>query len=295
MLASPPPLVVEFTKMHGAGNDFVVLDNRFFYFSPAELHDLALFLTPRHTGVGADGLLVLDPPQDPDAADFRMTYLNADGSVGSMCGNGARCLARYARQAGFDRDVLRLETGAGPYIALTPADPEAPVRLLVPPPERFEDQPTLEAPPTALAGLPAFIWTGTEHLVCPVDDLAATPVDALGARLRQDAALEPAGANVNFAVVLETGGPDREAVVAVRTYEKGVEAETRACGTGALATAMALRLRGTLHAVRTQVQMPGGTLVVGFDPTDPAPERQYLEGPAVTVFRGSFPWRPGAR
>jgi diaminopimelate epimerase len=277
-------LVVPFTKMQGAGNDFVVLDNRFFHFSDAELADLARRYCPRRTGIGADGLLALAPPAD-DAAHFRMRYFNADGSPARMCGNGARCLARFARQAGIEAEELAFESDAGLYRAAVPAEARAPVRLFVPPPERFRG-------PIQLGSMVEpvwFIWTGTEHAVIPVPEVHTVDVAERGRTVRFDPAFEPEGANVNF-VEMVRGTTDVEmACVRVRTYERGVEEETPACGTGALAAAIVPRLLGHFTGTEVEVQAPGGTLRVGFDMdgNDPASIRGlYLEGPAETVFTG---------
>ncbi len=126
-------LILEFTKMNGAGNDFIVIDNRFYNFSDDELADLARRFCPRHVGIGADGVLAFARPTDA-AHHYRMRYVNADGSIGTMCGNGACCLARYARHAGLLDETMRFESDAGVYRAFVPPEPEAPVRLFVPPP-----------------------------------------------------------------------------------------------------------------------------------------------------------------
>ncbi|MDX1530582.1 MAG: diaminopimelate epimerase [Rhodothermales bacterium] len=276
-----PALVVPFTKMHGAGNDFVVLDNRFFHFSAAELADLARRVCPRRFGVGADGLLALSPPRE-DGHDYRMDYLNADGTRAGMCGNGARCLARFARSAGLTAEPLTFGSDAGTYRAAVPADPAAPVRLFVPPPERYR-----EAVPTEGADEPAYIWTGTDHAVLFVPAAEAAPVGEAGPRLRRDPAFQPAGANVDFVEVLN---PD-PARLRVRTFEKGVEAETLACGTGALAAALVARLAGRVRGEAVAVEMPGGTLRVGFrlGGDGAAGVRDlWLEGPAEVVYQGTL-------
>jgi diaminopimelate epimerase len=279
--------------MDGAGNDFVVVDNRWMRFSDDELAGLARRYCPRRTGVGADGLLALDAPEG-EGADFRMRYRNADGSLGTMCGNGARCLARFARRAGIDGRPegegarLEFDTDAGRYAAWVPDDPEAPVTLFIPAARGFA--------PVALNGerepRPYAIWTGTEHAVLFVDDAAAEDVAGRGARIRHDAALAPAGANVDFVQVLDAGAAGRPARVRARTFEKGVEEETLACGTGAVASALAARLAGNVAADRVLVEMPGGTLTVGFaldDGTRAEDARDItLEGPAHVVFEGTL-------
>ncbi len=299
MTPNPPrPLVVEFTKMSGAGNDFIVLDNRFYFFGVEELSQMAIRFCARRTGIGADGILALEASE---SADFRMRYLNADGSVGTMCGNGARCLARYAANAGIeaggdgagvdagtaggggaggdsgavakapsasDGAQLCFETDAGIYTAdmLTGG-----VRLYIP---DYQDFATLAADHDGPER--CYLWTGTEHLVVFVDSVAETDVATLGARLRRTN--PPAGANVNFA---EVDGQR----LRLRTFEKGVEAETLACGTGATAAAAAARLTGRLAGETVDVHMPGGVLTIGFHADGRA---RYLEGPAETVFRGTL-------
>ncbi|WP_022834494.1 diaminopimelate epimerase [Salisaeta longa] len=268
-------LTVTFSKMQGAGNDFVVLDNRFYRFAPEELSDLAARWCPRRTGIGADGLLAFEDGSTTDL-DFRMRYYNADGSRATMCGNGARCLARFARDAGLERPVLRFATDAGTYRAAVPNDPTAPVRLYVPSPERYASPVDLQAPP---ATLPAahFLWTGTEHVVLFVDDVEAAPLADWGPAVRGDEALQPEGANVNL---VEVRGP---AALAVRTYEKGVEDETLACGTGVLAAALVARRQKRVDTAQpTTVHTRGGALHVGTDDTG-----LYLSGAATFVFRGT--------
>ncbi len=274
-------LVVEFTKMAGAGNDFVVIDNRFYHFTPGELSVLARRYCPRRTGIGADGLLALESPSD-DADAFFMRYLNADGTT-SMCGNGARCLARFARLAGIDRDEMTFATAWGPYRARVPADPEAPVRLFLPPFEAYTPDRVARGP----QGRPVdYIWTGTHHAVCRVPAVAEVPVERDGAALRYDPAFAPEGTNVNFVEVVDAGQDGGVARLRVRTYEKGVEAETLACGTGATAAAIVARQRGLIDAETVHVDMPGGRLTIGWA-GDPSREL-YLEGPAEVIYRGTF-------
>ena len=279
-------LILEFTKMNGAGNDFIVIDNRFFNFSDDELADLARRLCPRRVGIGADGVLAFARPLDK-AHHYRMRYVNADGSMGTMCGNGARCLARFARQAGFADETFRFESDAGVYRATVSPEPDGPVRLFVPPPKHWMPDRKLAADRPEALGAVHYLWVGTEHAVCFVDDVAATPVEDWGPIIRHDQALAPAGANVDFVQVLDKGQHQQPAVLRVRTFEKGVEQETLACGTGALASALVARLLGHIESESVQVHMPGGTLGVGFHLDDGAVTELYLEGPAVTVFRAT--------
>jgi diaminopimelate epimerase len=280
-------LVLEFTKMNGTGNDFIVVDNRFYYFSDEELSELAARLCPRRTGIGADGLLAFKPADDEMRHQYRMKYYNADGSLGTMCGNGARCLARFARFAGVDAQELAFESDAGVYRAHAPDAPAAPIRLFVLPPQRFQARIELASQPDADLGPVHYIWTGTEHVVVFVEDVDTAPVAAWGPKLRKDSVLAPAGANVNFVQVLAPGAEREPARLAVRTFEKGVEEETLACGTGAMASAVIARLTGEIEAERVHVQMRGGVLRVGFALDGGEVTDLYLEGAVETVYRGT--------
>ena len=316
-------LIVEFTKMQGAGNDFVVIDNRFLHFSREELSDIAKKVCPRKFGIGADGVLAFeaapdhasgegDTPAPP--ADFRMVYVNADGSPATMCGNGARCIAQFAVRSGVQGPDVSFATDAGVYRAHVYPDAEAPnaetpdvetpdvngqgrpgrVRLFVPEPQRWTPSCVLdEAPPYGVEDV-HFVWTGTEHLVTLVPDVDAVPLKAWGPALRWDDAFQPEGANLN--VVSEANGvagaSGREDAIRVRTFEKGVEAETLACGTGVLASAVTTaRLRGLDLSVRPlRVETRGGEMTVGRAESPDRSDHLYLEGPVAHVFRGTFEW-----
>jgi len=306
------PLVVTFTKMNGAGNDFIVFDNRFLHFTGEELAAFARRFCPRRTGVGADGLLALDEPGE-DGQDYRMRYRNADGSRASLCGNGARCLARFARDAGLgergsvgereggsaeeEPTALVFASDAGTHRALVPADPEAPVRFYAAAPQGFVETVTLRTDGLAerLPGPVSFVNTGTEHAVLFVDDAAEAPLADWGPRIRGDAAFAPEGANANVVEVERAG--DTEARLVVRTFEKGVEGETLACGTGALAAAVVAWRTGRVAGPPVAVEMPGGLLRVGFragEDRDAPVEDLYLEGPAETTFQGTVEMPTGA-
>lgn len=270
-------LMIEFTKMTAAGNDFIVLDNRKGLFTVDGLSALARRFCPRRTGVGADGILALEEA-DGAGLHFRMRYHNADGSIGTMCGNGARCLARYAFDLGIRHRPLRFTTDAGVYEADVPDDGSAPVRLLLPPPRAYRPlEPGLHE---SLPGGGHYIWTGTEHVVVFVPSVEEAPVGRDGPRLRLAGAVTESGANVDF---VEVAGPGE---IRVRTWEKGVEGETLACGTGATASAIVACMTGRVPVGRVAVTMPGGALAVGIQGDPAAPDRLYLEGPADTVYRG---------
>jgi diaminopimelate epimerase len=280
-------LVLEFTKMHGAGNDFIVIDNRFFRLSDRELSEIAAVHCRRQLAIGADGLLALNVPRSDDF-DYQMRYFNADGSSGEMCGNGARCLAAFARDGGIDSEPLHFETDAGRYRAFVEKrehgkGPER-VRLIVPGPKQVDLQfATIPVDTDNEANL-AFMITGVPHAVWIGEGLASVPLVEWGSRIRHDACFEPtSGTNVDF---VEIAGSDENGtpILKVRTYERGVEAETLACGTGALSSLVAAHKSGRIAGREAVVRMPGGDLRVGYvDGTD----ELYLEGPVAVSFRGS--------
>jgi diaminopimelate epimerase len=285
------PLVVEFTKMDGAGNDFIVIDNRFYAFNPGQLSALALRFCNRYTGVGGDGLLALCQPDEAGHA-FRMRYFNADGTLGTMCGNGARCLAAFAYESGLGEGDLVFGSDAGVMRArrapVASGGHMSDVEIELPRPRGFskEAAPALEGE-TGIAAA-GYVWTGTEHVVYEVlTGLDEFAVDSVGPAIRMHPNLQPAGANVNFVERCAAGVDDCEA--RVRTYEKGVEAETRACGTGAVAVAICGSELGWWGAGTVRIQMPGGMLRVLIPKPDGEPGGVItLAGPTRVAFRGSF-------
>ncbi|MBT8400214.1 MAG: diaminopimelate epimerase [Rhodothermia bacterium] len=278
-------LIVEFTKMEGAGNDFIVLDNRFFHFTPDELGEIAETFCSRRTGIGADGLLALEAPST-DAADFRMRYRNADGTQGTMCGNGARCIALFAHGAGVAGQRQTFDTDAGVYQAEIGPSRNS-VRLWMPKP--LPKLGTNAISVTLQSGLRLELhqlWTGTEHVVTFVDDLEGVDVESIGREIRLLPQFEPNGTNVNFAQLSRAGAG--VPAIRARTYEKGVESETLACGTGAVAIAIASVSQRSLPEKTLGVQMRGGVLTVGLTTAAGEISELYLEGEARQVFRGTF-------
>ncbi len=210
--------------MNGAGNDFVMLDNRDL---SIKLDGPAIArLCDRHRGVGADGVLLAEPAQD--GADFRMRYYNADGGEAEMCGNGARCFARFVNRLHEGRlDGLSFETLAGMISAEFPGDQ---VRINMSAPHGLKLDQALDVAGQRLAV--HSVNTGVPHAVVFVEDLDGVDVPRLGAGLRYHEAFAPKGTNANFARIT---GPGQ---IAIRTYERGVEDETLACGTGMVACAL---------------------------------------------------------
>ncbi|HEY5813903.1 MAG TPA: diaminopimelate epimerase [Terrimicrobiaceae bacterium] len=264
---------ISFTKMNGAGNDFVMIDNRD--------HAVALdasrvaLLCDRHRGIGADGLLAVEPARQ--GADFRMRYYNADGGEADMCGNGARCFARFAKRLGANDQEISFETLAG-IIRASCTDGE--VRITMSDPHSYRSPVELEINGRTLNV--HFLNTGVPHAVVFTDDVAAVDIDRDGPALRYHPAFAPKGANANFVQVL---APDS---IAIRTYERGVEGETLACGTGVCASALLQSLRAGSHSP-IQVRVRGGdTLRVGFEASEGNFRNVTLTGPADFVFEGTI-------
>lgn len=266
--------LLHFTKMNGAGNDFVMLDNRDGSLALSD-HQIAR-LCDRHRGVGSDGLLLVEKPEAK--ADFRMRYYNADGREAEMCGNGARCFARFVDKLASVKDgKVAFETPAGVISATLRGDQ---VSLGMSQPGPFADGVELDAAGEKLAVYS--INTGVPHAVVLVDDLDGTDVHKIGAALRHHHHFQPRGTNVNF--VHQLGPQD----LAIRTYERGVEAETLACGTGVVASALTIAaLTGAESPIRVRVK-GGDTLTVDFLRSGQGFSHVVLTGPAVFVFEGDI-------
>ncbi|MGH7556267.1 MAG: diaminopimelate epimerase [Gemmatimonadota bacterium] len=270
-----------FVKMSGGGNDFVVFDNRDDWFPKERAPGIIARLCRRGLGVGADAVLLLERDGE---ADVRMAYYNADGGEAPMCGNGALCIARYARMEGaVEGDTLRLATGSGTFRARVPDPEKAEVTLwLVPPRDLALRHLELEKPPYRRVG---FVDTSTPHVVALVDDVEGVDLQREGPSFRRDSRWDPPGANANFVSVL-----DRH-TVRMRTYERGVEDETLSCGTGATASAILTTLWGLTESPVTVRTTGGIPLIVDFTrPLDPEalPADPRLTGDARVIFRGSL-------
>ena len=262
-------------KYHGAGNDFLLCDARESSVALSEAQ--VRFLCDRHTGIGADGFMLLEKS---DAAAFRMRFFNPDGSGGMMCGNGGRCIAAFALRQGIPAPGGRLDFEApdGPHTAFFPAGTE-PVDGTLQVRLGMKDVSGMQWIDAENA---VFLDTGTRHLVVPVEGLDTYPVASEGARLRADARFAPQGTNVDFIEPDDAGG------LRIRTFEKGVEGETLACGTGLTASALAAFFRGIPatggpHTYRLRCRR-GDILQVDFVPGAPGVfGRVHLTGPAELV------------
>jgi diaminopimelate epimerase len=264
---------LSFTKMNGAGNDFIMLDNRDGKLA-LDSSRIAL-LCDRHRGVGADGVLAVEPAVQ--GADFRMRYYNADGGEAEMCGNGARCFARFARRLGANKAEISFETLAG---IIRASFPDKEIRVAMSDPHSHRQPVGLEINGRTLEV--HFVNTGVPHAVVFTDDVEAVEVSKDGAALRYHPAFSPKGTNANFVQVLS---PDS---IAIRTYERGVEGETLACGTGVCAAALLHHLL-THSPSPVRVKVRGGdTLQVAFEASERGVHNVTLTGPADFVFDGTI-------
>jgi len=267
---------VPFWKMHGAGNDFILINAMRETLAPAT-STIAAWCR-RHTGVGAEGLILLHPPRT--GGHFFMQFFNPDGHEAEMCGNGARCAARLAHDLRIAPSAMMIETAAGTLHAeVLPGD--GGVRLELPPPLDCQPDQLLD-----IEGQPplryAFANTGVPHAVIECNDLDHVAVDTLGKAIRRHRDFAPRGANVNFIVVTAPG------TLRIRTYERGVEAETLACGTGVAAAAVTAVLRGRVTSPVTVCTAGGDHLSVAVEVRDGVPGPVILTGPAVYTFTGTL-------
>ena len=264
---------LSFLKMHGAANDFVVIDHRR-PFLEEPLGPLVKRLCDRRRGVGADGVLLLEA--DPEL-DFAMRYWNADGGVADYCGNGARCLARRALDLGLGRGgEVKFRTAVGVQSARAKGD-RVEVRFgSVAAPERSAG---LEAAGRTFTGW--FVRAGVPHLVIEVPRVRDVPLAEWAPPLRRHPRFGAEGANVDFVE------PRGEGAIAMRTYERGVEGETLACGSGAIASALSRAAEGCSSPVRVETA-GGDALDVRWRSQDGEFE-VWLEGPAEIAFAGQWP------
>jgi len=265
--------MLNFTKMNGAGNDFVMVDNR----DGKLVLDKAQIarLCDRHRGVGADGLLAVEPAQN--GAHFRMRYYNADGGEAEMCGNGARCFGRFAQRVSGQKGDISFETQAGVITAQFLGDN---VRIQMSEPHSLRLNEVLDVAGEKLTV--HSLNTGVPHAVVFVDDLEKADVRKLGAGLRYHPHFAPKGTNANF---VQKSGPQS---ISIRTYERGVEDETLACGTGMVACAIIFHeLSGAASPVCVKVR-GGDTLEIGFRQEGAVYRDVTLTGPADFAFDGQI-------
>ncbi len=266
---------MRFTKMNGAGNDFLLINNLEEHIPPADLPRIARTLCHRRLSIGADGLMAVDAPEQ--GGDFKMLFFNADGSAGEMCGNGARCICRYGYERGLAGEVQRVESPSGLVTGCRIDRRNYCIRLTDPTCIQL-DRPLSQDGALYSCSYIELGTPGLPHLVVPFETLSATTPDALrplAAALRSHPSL-PKGANVNFCQIT---GPDQ---VLALTYERGVEDFTLACGTGTASLVLALTKQGLVSGQDVAVTVPGGLLRVTVSEGDAL----YLTGPTNIVCEG---------
>lgn len=254
---------IAFNKYQGAGNDFIIIDNRHSIFNP-DNPALIKKLCDRRFGIGADGLILIN---NKTGFDFEMVYFNSDGFVGTMCGNGGRCTADFALKSGIAEKKLRFMAADGIHYA----EPEGELIRL-----KMNDVNEVRS----IAGN-YFINTGSPHYVIFRRDLDNFDVYTEGKKIRLSKDFQPGGTNVNF-VEPESNG------IFVRTFERGVEDETLSCGTGVTASAIASVLSGHFVSSPVNVKTRGGNLRVEFDVKGSQISDIWLCGPATFVFEGKI-------
>ncbi|WP_417335328.1 diaminopimelate epimerase [Halobacteriovorax marinus] len=257
---------ISFDKYCGTGNDFIVLDNRTGSF---DQQDQALWqrICDRRFGVGADGVLFFD---NSDEYDFEMAYLNADGGEVGMCGNGARVLTSFAKKIQFDKTDFKFKTRDGVYSSSVLKSGLIKLEMT-----QLSEINTIDVSDLITSKDSFFMDTGVPHCVYFLDSLDNIPLIEWGAKVRYDKRFSE-GANANFVEIIDEGH------LKVRTYERGVEGETLACGTGATACAWAYReLYKQIDHIK--IDVPGGELEVLFED-----EKVYLSGKVEKIFSGVF-------
>lgn len=270
---------MQFWKMNGAGNDFIIINNLTEHLPEGCFPQLARTLCERHLSIGADGLMVVDAPTQ--GGNYRMFFYNSDGSLGEMCGNGARCICRYGYETGLAGETQRVETTAGLVTGLR-IDPRL-YRI------RLNDPTTVHLDiPIEIGGVRytgSYLELGNPglpHAVVPFHDLARADENELrelGRAIRHYRDF-PKGANVNF---YEITGEDE---IFERTFERGVEDFTYACGTGTGCVVTALTLQGKVSGHQVRVNMTGGQLIVDANREGSAIRNLYLTGPTNIVCKG---------
>jgi diaminopimelate epimerase len=254
---------IEFYKYQGTGNDFVMIDNRSNTF-PKENIQLIAHLCDRRFGIGGDGLILLE--NDPEA-DFKMVYYNSDGNQSTMCGNGGRCLVAFAQQLKVIKNDATFNAIDGLHHASVAEDGIVSLQMI----DVLEIKETPDY---------SFLNTGSPHHVQLVEDLEHYNVKENGAAIRYGDLYGKAGSNINFVSKID------DTTFSVRTYERGVEDETLACGTGVTAVAIAMNAKGVTDATTIDLNVEGGKLAVSFDKKNNVYTNVFLIGPAKFVFKG---------
>lgn len=255
---------LHFYKYQGTGNDFIMIDNRSLFFPKGDVH-LINKLCNRRFGIGADGLILLEPSEKED---FTMVYFNADGNEGSMCGNGGRCLVAFAKQLNIFDNKTTFDAVDGLHFASLE---NGIVSLKM-----------IEVSDITENENSSFLNTGSPHHISFCDNVTAVNVKETGSKIRYGSPYFQEGTNVNFAEQVS------EDSFKVRTYERGVEDETLACGTGVTAVAIAAHNNNKTKSNKIKLEVLGGNLEVSFDVIDNTYSNVFLKGPAEFVFEGNI-------
>lgn len=260
--------------MAGAGNDFVVIDNR--AGRVTECGVLARRMCTRALSVGADGLILIEPS---NRASFRIRYYNSDGSLGEFCGNGTRCAARFAFLSDIAGGSMTIETDAG--IVSADVSDSGTVTISLPPPKAFRADRPLPVGDSVVRG--SSIIVGVPHYVIFLrEDLWSQDIASLGRAIRRHRELQPDGANVNFVVVRDSHA------IELRTYERGVEAETMACGSGIVASVLVSALFGKVKSPVSVLTRSGATLEVSYELHGQELRNIRLKGDARLIYRSAL-------
>lgn len=274
---------VKFTKMHGAGNDYIYVDT--LLYSIPDPSAAAIKWSAPHTGIGSDGLVLIGKPSITSGADFSMRIFNADGSEAMMCGNASRCIGKYLYERKLtDKTEIKLETLSGAktlrlHLATGGTVESVTVDMLEPRlhvPEQYDESCLGELSASFRKFRGTFVSMGNPHFVTFVDDIDTIDIARYGSEMEHDAAF-PQRCNIEFAQVMPDG------TIRTRVWERG-SGITMACGTGACATAVAAQITGRAQNKST-IKMDGGTLLIEWNADD---EHVYMTGPAEFVFDGEI-------
>ena len=259
-------MTITFYKYQGTGNDFIIVDNRLQTIDKNNSKRIAQ-LCDRRFGIGADGFILLETDEN---ADFKMVYFNADGNESSMCGNGGRCIAAFAKFL----NIVETETKFVAIDGFHKAKIQDGIVHL-----QMQNVNTIKTYDKHL-----FLDTGSPHHVETVSNLATIDVKSKGSKIRYSKLYNAVGSNINF---VEKVAQD---YFAVRTYERGVEDETLSCGTGVTAVALAMHNKGEVKDQSVRLKTQGGELQVTFNTTKNGYDDIWLIGPALQVFKGEIEW-----
>jgi len=265
---------INFYKMSGSGNDFIIIDNREKNVEEKNLTEFIIGVCQRKMSVGADGLILIENAED---VDFKWRFYNSDGSRAEMCGNGARCAARFAYINKIAGHKMSFETDAG-IVSAQVKNGLVKVKMMDPKDHKVDFTIDLEDVPVTVSS----VNTGVPHVVIPADNIDDVAVVKLGREIRYYKKFAPAGTNVNFYC------PLKEDKIKIRTYERGVEDETLACGTGAVACALVYAYKAKIKSPISVRTKSNGRLLIYFQEKEDTFDNIYLEGDARIIYKGEM-------